>query len=307
MNLIKIIKTINRSVFGCEWGQNLVKSSQIEAANPLHGLKYISQQATACSEFDDVAPIFVLSAGWRSGSTLVQRMLSTNKDLMMWGEPYHRSNLIEGLMAQVAPLSDAWPPKDYFADSFDGDLSEQWTANCWPSLENLRGAHQQYWLSLFAEPAEKLNYKHWGVKEVRWGEEHIEYLRWLFPKAKFLLLCRNPFDAYASFYGYPRAAFLKWPEQPILNAQHYGKMWAKKVSEFQIQAKNENTLFVRYEDLKTDETYKKLTEFLSFSISHPATLSQISSTNNDTGKYIPKIDRWLIDREVKTIAAKYGY
>jgi len=310
MNIFKLLEVVNRSVSGCQWGQNLVKSSKVEASNPLDGLRYVRNQTVTNSEFDDAAPIFVLSTGWRAGSTFVQRILATNKELMMWGEPYHRSNLIEGLMGQLAPLSNTWPLKEYYADSFEGDLSEQFSANCWPNLDNLRVAHQQYWLSLFSKPAIDNNYKNWGIKEVRWGEEHIEYLRWLFPKAKFLLLCRNPIDSYESFYSYPRAGFLQWPIQPILTARDYGKMWVKRICEFEKQSKKENTLFLRYEDLKTDETYNKLTDFFKFTIAHPANLTKISLKNGANGsknRYLPKIERWLLNREIKVVASKYGY
>src|ERR1700759_2808533 len=33
------------------------------------------------------APIFLLSTGWRAGSTLLQRILVTDPSLLLWGEP----------------------------------------------------------------------------------------------------------------------------------------------------------------------------------------------------------------------------
>ena len=33
-------------------------------------------------------PVFVLAAGWRSGSTWVQRGLMTSGQIVIWGEPY---------------------------------------------------------------------------------------------------------------------------------------------------------------------------------------------------------------------------
>src|SRR5262245_32576620 len=37
---------------------------------------------------DGAAPIFLLSSGWRSGSTLVQRLINSDSSVLMWGEPF---------------------------------------------------------------------------------------------------------------------------------------------------------------------------------------------------------------------------
>ena len=36
---------------------------------------------------DREAPIFLLATGWRSGSTLLQRILVTDPHVLLWGEP----------------------------------------------------------------------------------------------------------------------------------------------------------------------------------------------------------------------------
>ena len=33
-------------------------------------------------------PVFLFSAGWRSGSTLLQRLITHGGEVMMWGEPF---------------------------------------------------------------------------------------------------------------------------------------------------------------------------------------------------------------------------
>src|SRR5258708_2685540 len=38
-------------------------------------------------ERDDECPIFLLATGWRSGSTLLQRIVSTDPNVLLWGEP----------------------------------------------------------------------------------------------------------------------------------------------------------------------------------------------------------------------------
>ncbi|MEO0535490.1 MAG: hypothetical protein AAF215_16660 [Cyanobacteria bacterium P01_A01_bin.123] len=36
------------------------------------------------------SPIFVFSAGWRSGSTLLQRLVMSDKSVVIWGELFNR-------------------------------------------------------------------------------------------------------------------------------------------------------------------------------------------------------------------------
>ena len=61
-------------------------------------------------------PVFVFSAGWRSGSTLLQRMLMKhNEKLIMWGEPYHLCNIVNGLASQFRAFTSDWPKKVVFS------------------------------------------------------------------------------------------------------------------------------------------------------------------------------------------------
>src|SRR6185312_12863121 len=49
----------------------------------------------------DVSPIFLLSAGWRSGSTLLQRMImEKNHDILMWGEPFDHASIFDRMLDQ---------------------------------------------------------------------------------------------------------------------------------------------------------------------------------------------------------------
>ncbi|MBL4584181.1 MAG: hypothetical protein JKX83_06150 [Pseudomonadales bacterium] len=64
--------------------------------------------------------------------------------MMIWGEPYHRSNNIESMLQQWSPLQEDWPRLDHYYDSADTNLKEKWIANCWPQLAFLGEAHLNY-------------------------------------------------------------------------------------------------------------------------------------------------------------------
>ena len=57
-------------------------------------------------------PVFVLAAGWRSGSTLLQRMLM--RHCLVWGEPFGRAMLIDSLAQPLQTFTDTWPPDGMF-------------------------------------------------------------------------------------------------------------------------------------------------------------------------------------------------
>src|ERR1700733_4765534 len=55
-------------------------------------------------------PVFVLAAGWRGGSTLLQRMLL--KHCLVWGEPYGSSALLERLAQTLRRFGPRWPTEE---------------------------------------------------------------------------------------------------------------------------------------------------------------------------------------------------
>ena len=55
-------------------------------------------------------PVFVLAAGWRSGSTLLQRILL--RKCLVWGEPYGLSGFIARMAESLESFSANWPEEN---------------------------------------------------------------------------------------------------------------------------------------------------------------------------------------------------
>ena len=99
------------------------------------------------------APIFILSAGWRSGSTMLQRLLMHAGRYLIWGEPYSHARIIDGVAAPITCFTEKWPHDAWFVGASPlEDLSRQWVANLYPPMESLLGAHVELFRQLFAEP-----------------------------------------------------------------------------------------------------------------------------------------------------------
>jgi len=91
-------------------------------------------------------------------------------------------------------------------------------------------------------------FERWGLKDVRLTIEDAHFIRWLFPNAKFVFLCRNPYDAYKS-YRLDRSWYFEWPNKPVFTAAEFGHHWNRLVSGFYKGAPDLGGLFVRYEDI----------------------------------------------------------
>src|SRR5437588_3914793 len=149
---------------------------------PKAQLEFISQRwPDACSTSPE-EPLFLLAAGWRSGSTLLQRMLM--RHCFMWGEPFGRAMPVDCMARQFHAFHQNWPMRDFFINHRPPghpDFSKEWIANLYPPLTALVQAHLAYFHALFQTPAHERGFRRWGVKEVRLSIGHAFYLKWLFP------------------------------------------------------------------------------------------------------------------------------
>ena len=197
-------------------------------------------------------PVFLLAAAWRSGSTLLQRLVMSDPRVLVWGEPYANCDLLGQLASSLRVFRPDYPADDWFverglAGGHEG-LSEQWIANLYPEVRDLIGAHRALFLSLYGEPARRYGYSRWGLKEVRYGIEQARYLRFLFPRARFVFLYRSPLDSWRS-YRIWRGWYYRWPDQPIYTAHAFGTLWRELVEGFLVGGEEVGAKVVKYEDL----------------------------------------------------------
>ena len=229
-----------------------VREAARDAANGEARLATLLQRFPDAAGADEEAPIIVLSAGWRSGSTLVQRVLMSNEAVMVWGEPFARSGLVPRLFDQLRSFTPEWPEPSYLFENFSGRLSDQWIANIYPDVGDLLAAQRAFLTQLLAEPARRLGKPRWGFKEVRLDGSHARLLKLLFPRARIVFLVRSPYDSYASFRHYIKSDFVDWPNQPVLTAGQFGRMWREQVESFRAVCGEVDGLFLRYEDFVAD-------------------------------------------------------
>jgi hypothetical protein len=201
------------------------------------------------------SPIFIASIGWRSGSTLLQRVLMTDPSVMIWGEPLERMLLISQLTNAVATVDASWPRPDAWLHSRgDGDLARQWIATLYPDPGRLKAGIRALIDAWLADAAKARGYARWGAKEVRWSGADGLLLRWLYPDARFLVIARHPVRTYYSmrnFGAVPLGAGLaaRWPEPVTPFETAYGRLWNELALSWLAVAERLGAQLLRYEDL----------------------------------------------------------
>ena len=256
---------------------------------------------------DEGSPVFVLAAGWRSGSTLLQRLLSER--CLIWGEPYGHAWPIPSLADQIRCFTDRWPEPHHFYRGQPGEtLASSFIANLYPNVRDLLRAHRGFFECLFAEPARAAGHDRWGLKEVRLDADQALCLRWLYPRARFLFLVRNPYDAWRSCAA--RAAqgwrwYNRWPDEP-LTARSFAAHWDRLVSSMLEGHRKVDGLLIRYEDLAAGRV-AAIEEYLGFELSREAARTNPGDGGPPPLKEIPDEDASAIEEELGRLAASLRY
>ncbi|NEQ97129.1 MAG: hypothetical protein F6K30_10450 [Cyanothece sp. SIO2G6] len=256
------------------------------------------------------SPIFLFSAEWRSGSTLLQRLINSDQTMLMWGEPFSRCNIIPSLADSIRVFYDGFPSQKYFIDSdmFSSDverLSSRWTANLFPDIGSLVESHRVMIKRLFEYPASSRGFSRWGIKEVRWDISCAYYLKWLFPHAKFLFLYRNPYKAYRSCWNW-RDLYMRWPDQPVPNPETFGRYWQEMVQGYIEGHQEVDGLLIKYEEFCAGSpSVQELSEYLNLSLDEKTMTTKIGSLG--TAVDLSHRQKTRLRKHVNPLAAELGY
>jgi hypothetical protein len=202
---------------------------------------------------DTEHPVFLFSAGWRSGSTLMQRLLISSNEIFIWGEPLGDAALIPKLGSVVSSVNSNWPPDNYFDEDPDLDsVSKKWIANLTPPISYLKSSHRLILQKWLGEPCkERYGLDRWGLKEVRLTIDHAKYLKWLFPNSRFIFIYRNPFDAYSSWKGNLWGD--SWPGYFSRSVVAFMRHWRILLDGFIEGYKEVDGLLIKFEDLVSNK------------------------------------------------------
>jgi hypothetical protein len=164
-----------------------------------------------------MGPVFLLAGGGRTGSTLLQRLIISTRQVLVWGE---HGGILLPQMRKLLNQTHSWieSANGYrMLDEFKIDAHNAWVPNLNPEPTSLRSAGRAFIEQYLGASARKMGYTRWGFKEIRYGTEDVRMLQTLFPRASFVFLVRNPVSClrsikathwYAGDHGASPAAFL---------------------------------------------------------------------------------------------------
>ena len=269
----------------------------------------VSENTQTCDE----RPVFIFSAGWRSGSTLLQRMLmQNNENILMWGEPFHLCHIFDGLANQFRAFTPEWPNASHFLGGrARGRLSDQWVANLYPDVDDLVRAHREFLRALFVEPANRAGASRWGIKVVRLSITHAKYLKKLYPRSKSIFLCRDPVHSYASYRKVFDAWFERWPDKVVATPYAFGKHWARLTEGFLAGYDVVDGVFGRYEDFDIANHVDRLSEYLGWQVSQASSMTRI--VDGGAGKVgqpeatVPYLEKQIIRAVTSGVRRLVGY
>lgn len=258
-------------------------------------------------------PIFIFSAGWRSGSTLLQRMITASGEALIWGEA-------GGALDNFADALDRYeqmlgPGGQRYKHGFGGNGEEQyqqlrisgkenvhkWVACLNPPEETFFDAHRDFFKTAYAAPAGELGYSNWGVKEVQSGIEVARFMKRLYPEAKFIFLVRNPLACLTSikrrnWMGHHGDA------DPVT---YYATHWQKLAGQFR---EAEFGFRVRYEDLLSfPRIMDDLVSYLGISLPVDFAAKSRIDWKAENDRALTFFERWRMSRIAGEEMERYGY
>lgn len=254
-------------------------------------------------------PIFILSTGWRSGSTLLQRILDTDPRLLVWGEPFGEFAIVPNAVDVVSRMPRTYSiQRFYIRDDFDPtSLATSWMPCLYPPAEDFVLALRSFFDRLLAEPARQRGFHRWGLKEVRLSAADAILLSWLYPNAKFLILSRHPYGCYRSWADAGWHPYTQYPGICVDSVASFARHWDRLATSWSELPNDFPAWHMKYEDLidgKVD--FRKLEAWLGLELKEEIALDVLAG-HTAASERLRWYESWIIRREANRGMKSLGY
>jgi len=256
---------------------------------------------TTLPPIPDLHPMIVTSPSLRCGTTLLQRLLCSSRNAIIYGENcgYELLFFLNTYTAKVPfllmnrPLLDTSLQK--FLDSeLDGSI-----VDLMPDVEGQRIAWQKScfsWLSYCQEYAEKIERPIWGIKFPSLPPHTIDQIKTVLPQSRIVFIHRNLSDCLKSAKAWQ-----------VVNhdteIRQFCTDWLEIMNSMMNRTEDRSLFLLDYNDLVSEPSLwiEKLSEFSGAQGIDPAVMNKKINTfgrqNSPNGaEYIPPIELSEIER-----------
>jgi hypothetical protein len=228
------------------------------------------------------SPILLLSSG-RTGSTLIQRIINTSENIVMWGE---HNGMLSGIARSYFNILYSKPINDFHYSRLD-EISPSLIEHSYSEYNKVinwlnsfdkiktKELYQSFIFSLLNQEIRINEHQKWGFKEICYTNQDrtVDMFFDLFPETKIIFSIRNPLDEILSmmFAFYSEAAresaFTNNDiDRLIVDIHKFAQRINIYLTSF-VQWRQElgsNSIIIRYEDLieQKKETTSNLFKFL---------------------------------------------
>lgn len=257
-------------------------------------------------------PVFIIAAGGRTGSTLTQRLITATGEVLVWGEEFSMLHRIREFVDKDPEFN--MEPRDYYHNEFlkledKQSLNSRIMGGLRPPIRNKKELVKSIYEGWLGKEAEKLGYKRYGFKELRYRVDDANYLRNCIPDCKIIYLVRDVIDVLNSLTG----SIVERPDSRWDFHYHdFFLYWKDLCDEF--HADPNPKFLLRYEDLinpeTKEQTVKQLLNFIEVDeskyINTTKTLDSVVFSTKDKG-HLTLDDLEKIKHVTNSTREKLGY
>lgn len=195
--------------------------------------------------FEQIHPVIVTAPTARNGVTLLQRLLNSSRQIIVYGENKHFCELMPRAVfcANHAHVT-AHEQIERTRQRFLSETTEFWSSNLWPdTLMYLKQAVETFrtFVYFYQGCSEQYGFRRWGLKHPFANVEVFDQFYELLPTARYIYIYRNLFDVARSSKA---RKFAKTPQDFAALAT----AWSDSVRVLR-RSRADNLLVIKYEEL----------------------------------------------------------
>lgn len=195
----------------------------------------------------DLCPIIITSPIQRSGTTLLQRLLSSAPNTLIFGETCaHDLNMLLGLVVQKRRMygrEEKWRVEQ-LSQVLVGEVND-WIPDLMPDTAEYLVKFEEsvaHFLQFFAEFARRNGREQWGIKLPGWNVFQLEEVLHMIPRARIVYIHRG-------LAACVRSAKLVQICEDLPATQQFAQFWQMNLSQAKQRLKRKEVLWIDYDEL----------------------------------------------------------